>query len=144
MGMAPAPPMDENAFLGGDTTFLAQQAALQKALTDYQAQNQTQLSQYNTDYDVRNKELGQARVQGMDQQQNDFASRGLLNSGIYAGSQGELSRQFDDRGADMLRGKNDYTTNLASEMANFTTEQGLTLERARQEALARMSAGFAL
>ena len=144
----------EDDFLGGDTTYLSQQAALKAALENYMSQMDQQKSQYGTDYTAKVDQLGYdlndpSNARGMfkrsiGDQENDFASRGLLQSGLFGNARDELNSDFQSRANDMLRAKTQFETGLGTDLTNFQSEQGLTLDRARADALARRAAQFAL
>ena len=149
----PAIPTEED-FLGGDTTFLSQQAALKAALENYMSQMGQQKSQYGTDYAAKVDQLGfdlndPSNPKGLfkrsiGDQENDFASRGLLQSGLFGNARDELTSDFQTRANDMLRARTQFETGLDTDLTNFKSEQGLTLDRARADALARRAAQFAL
>lgn len=144
----------EQDFLAGDSTFLSQEAALKAALENYMAQMGQQRSQYGTDYTAKVDQLGfdlanPANARGMfkrsiGDQENDFASRGLLQSGLFGNARDELTSDFQSRANDMLRAKTQFETGLNTDFTNFQAEQGLTKDRARADALARRAAQFAL
>lgn len=141
----PAPSVPtEDEWLGGDTAYQSQMAALQKALADYRSQSNQQQTQYGVDYSSKLNELGLAEKQGIKDLENDFASRGLLRSGLFDNNRIELGSMFDRREGDLARAKADFEANLATALANFETENNLTGTRARQEALARRAAQFGL
>lgn len=141
----PAPSVPtEDEWLGGDTAYQSQMAALQKALADYRSQSNQQQTQYGVDYSSKLNELGLAEKQGIKDLENDFASRGLLQSGLFDNNRIELGSMFDRREGDLARAKADFEANLATALANFETENNLTGTRARQEALARRAAQFGL
>jgi len=137
---APAPSID--AYLGADSGYQAQVAALNKALADYQAQMGVQTNQYNTNYAGNVAQLGQDRTQGLSDQQNDYTGRGLLHSGLYGKAAGDLGTQFDTRQADLSRARSDFLANLGLDFGNFKSEQNLTQTKAKQDAIARRAAQY--
>lgn len=141
----PAPTMPSvDEWLSGDSTYQSQLAALAKALTDYQAQMGQQKTQYGVDYGAKVNELGLARGNALKDLENDFASRGLRQSGLYFDNQTEMNGQYDRRQSDLDRAKTDYEANLATAFSNFQTEQNLTSQRAREDALAKRAAQFGM
>lgn len=137
---APAPSIE--AFLGSDASYQAQVAALNKALADYQAQMGTQQNQYNTNYASNIAQLGQDRTVGLADQQNDYTGRGLLHSGLYGKAAGDLNTQFDTRQSDLARARADFLANLGLDFNNFRSEQNLTQQKAKQDAIARRAAQY--
>lgn len=133
---APAP-MTVDQYLAGDTAFNSQKTAYQKALSDYAAQMQAEQGKYNGEYGAQTAQLGLDRQQGVKSLTDDYASRGLLQSGVYADAQGELNKKFDTSAADLERAKQAYMSDLTTGQTNFQTTQQTLLEKARQDALNR-------
>src|SRR6266536_957972 len=80
------PPPDINTYLGHDTTYLGQVRGYQKALADYLAQETTQRGKITEDYGSATKALGEQKGLDLNNMLQDYASRGLANSGLYAGA----------------------------------------------------------
>lgn len=131
-------------FLGKDSTYLGQVAALNKALADYRAQMGQSQGQYNTDYASRVNDLNINREQGLVNQAEDFASRGMYTSGVYGHDRSDLLGQFSRRQADMDTARANFLSGLQSDYSNFQGDQGITLAQARQDALARRAAQYGL
>lgn len=134
---APPPPISPEDFLAKDTTYKGQQSAYQKALSDYAAQMQAEQGKYNGEFDASVKQLGLDREQGATSLKDDYASRGLLNSGVYGDALGEFNTKYDTSQADLERAKQAYMSDLTTGQTNFATTQQQLLEKAKQEALQR-------
>lgn len=160
------PPMDPNAWLnaGADQAYQAQMAALQKALSDYQADNTHQKDQYTTDF---TKSLGQlgwtpgatnandvnggqwnftdqntASGKAYQNQLNDFASRGLLQSSLYGQANNDLLRSLTDQLSGLETSKSNFMTNLAQQLSAYQNQNTASQQQAKADALARYSAQF--
>lgn len=140
--MAKAPSVTK--WLAGDTTYLATKSALEKALKDYKARMAQQRGQYDTEYNMNLGNLNTSRRAAVGDQQNDFASRGVLHSGVYAKSLGELQSDYDARQNALTTGRANYRADLASALKDFQTEQGLALQNARQNAINRRAAKYGI
>jgi hypothetical protein len=140
--VAPAPIPSINQFLGADAGYQSQLAAIQKALADYQAQMGTQTNQYETNYASNLNQLGQDRTLGLADQQNDYTGRGLLHSGLYGKAAGDLTTQYDTKQADLGRARSDFLANLGLDFNNFKSQQDITGQRAKQDAIARRAAQY--
>lgn len=140
----PAPPAPPNleAFSAKDSTYQNQLSALKKALADYMAQQGQGKNQYLTSYASDAKSLGENRTQGLDDLGNDFASRGLLQSGLYADSLSDLNSDFDKRQAALDQARAAFLAQQGSDLTNFKSEQQLTQQKALQEAAARRAAQY--
>lgn len=134
--------MTQGQFLAQDATFKSQQNAYQKALADYAAQYQAEQQKYNTEYGAGIDKLGLERTQGAEDLQNDYAGRGLLQSGVYADALNEFNTGYDTRLADMERAKSNYMADLLTGKSNFQQEQKLLQDKARQDAINRYMASI--
>lgn len=124
-------------FLLGDSTYLAQKSALDKARADYLAQQGQSKTQYLTNYARDASSLKDNRTQALGDLENDFASRGLLQSGLYADNMANLNKEYDTKSSALDQARAAFLAQLASDFSNFSSEQNLTLTRAQQEAAAR-------
>jgi hypothetical protein len=137
----PAPPTLE-AFSAKDSTYQSQLAALKKALADYQAQQGQAKTQYLTSYAGDRRTLGENRTQGLDDLGNDFASRGMLQSGLYADSLSDLNSDFDKRQAALDQARAAFLAQQGSDFTNYQSEQQIAQQKALQEAAARRAAQY--
>jgi hypothetical protein len=118
----PAPVDPVNQYLGSDTTYQSQLAAINKALADYQAQMGADANQYQVAYGQNVHDLGVNRDKSIYDNTNDFAGRGMFHSGLYGKASGDIV--------------NDYT-NQQMQFGNYNAEQALAQQRAKQEAINR-------
>lgn len=139
----PAPPSVQT-WLKGDSSYITQQSALARALSDYKKQMSGQQSQYEGQYGLNNTELKKQRETGFTDLENDYASRGLLQSGVYGKAYSDLENDYKRRQTDLDTARANFLANLQTGYGNFQTEQQTTAERARQEALARRAAKYNL
>ena len=138
------PPMSLDDFVSQDTAYQSQLAALSKAFTDYQSQQEQAKTNYLTNYGTDRDALERNRVNAMSELENDFASRGLLQSGLYADSRADLTNDYDRRNAALEQAKAQYIAGLTNDLSNFQSEQDLTKQRALQEAAARRAAQYGI
>lgn len=145
-GGAPAPPAPPSVdeWLAGDTAYLSTTDALQKALADYQARMNQQKGQYQTEYDTNLSNLGTSREAALADLTDDFAARGLMNSGLFLNSHSELQSDYDARQAALEQGRASFLADLDAAFADFQSEQDLTTTKAKQDALARRAAKYGL
>ena len=133
----PKPPISVADFIAGDNTYQTQNNAYRKALADYAAQMQAEQGKYTGEYNAQVSQLGLDRTQGLEDLQNDYASRGLLTSGVYADATGDLNKKFDTSLADLARAKTAYMDDLTTGQTNFSATQKAMLDKAYQDALNR-------
>lgn len=156
-----APAMSEEDYLasGADSAYTAQMAALQKALENQQADITAQQGKYNVDYGDSLKNLGwiqddpttpdvnegawnfkdtaTAAGRGFQNQQNDFAGRGLLQSSLYGEANDNLTRSLNDQLGGINTGKQNFMDDLTRQQNAFTADNGLSMQQAKAEAIAR-------
>jgi len=159
-----APAMSEEDYLasGADSAYTAQMAALQKALENQQADITAQQGKYNVDYGDSLKNLGwiqddpttpdvnegawnfkdtaTAAGRGFQNQQNDFAGRGLLQSSLYGEANDNLTRSLNDQLGGINTGKQNFMDDLTRQQNAFTADNGLSMQQAKAEAIARRAA----
>lgn len=167
---APAAPSEAD-YLAGDSAYQAQLAALTKALSDYQSDQTNQRSQYDTQYNqglaslgyqapgagpdgIPNTEddagpwnfqdLNTSAGRSYDNQLNDFASRGELQSSGYAQALDNLTRSLDTQKGSMDTARQGFGDNLTSQLAQQQNQNTLSSQQARADAIARRAQQYAL
>lgn len=138
----PPKPPSLNDFLGKDSTYLMQKSALDKARSDYMAQQGKTKTQYETSYTGDLSTLGENRTAALADLENDYAGRGLLQSGLYADSLATTNNDWGKRQSALEQAKAAFLSGLTDDMTNFSSEQTLTMQRAQQEAAARRAAQY--
>lgn len=128
-------------FLGADTTYQGQLSAFQKALADYAANQNTQKTQYLSQYANDARNLGQQRQQDESGLNDDYASRGLLNSGVYGKAFSDLESGYDQRQTGLDTARDSFLAQLASAFNDYKTTQQQDITKAKQDAIARRAAG---
>ena len=142
---APKPPqLTPEQWLSKDTTYKGQQNSDQKALQDYLANYNSELQKYGNEYQAGVDKVGVERTTGATNLQDDYASRGLLNSGVYGDALQKFNTDYDTRLADMERAKKAYEGDLLADKNTWTGTQTELLNQAKQEALQRRLAAYGL
>jgi hypothetical protein len=124
-------------YLQLDPTYKQQSDALGKARRDYIAQQGTAQTNYLTNYGYDLKTMQDNRKAAFGDQENDYAARGMMQSGLYGDALAKHNNQWDQRRTQLENAKKQYTTGLANDLVNFKEQQSLTDIQARQEAAAR-------
>jgi hypothetical protein len=127
-----------------DAPYITQQSALARALADFQKQQGTAKTQYQGQYDLNLGDLTKQRTSGIADLQNDYASRGMLQSGVYGTAYSDLENEYKNRQTALDTARTNFLANLGNEATNFAGEQRDVLERAKQEAYARRLAKYNL
>lgn len=152
-----------------DATYQRQTGELARAMADFDAQQSLAKSQYDTQYNMGLRRLGwdqqegnpsgfaQAKLakgggwsrtipgaygQAYNSNENDFAGRGLFNSGLYAKSVSDLNDDFTDRKNTMDVAKNDWQSTQDLNRKNLENSQETTRQTALTDAIARIAAQY--
>lgn len=132
-----AAPLTLDQWLANDTTYKSQADAYQKALADYGTQFTGEQTKYNNEYGSSINKLNTEKTQGAESLADDFSSRGLITSGVYADALNDFQNNYQTKQADLERAKAAYMADLNTGKTNFTTQQDLALQKAKQDAANR-------
>lgn len=157
MAMA-APVMSEQDYLSGDSAYQAQVAALARALQDFQSDDTAKRSQYTTDFGTTLKNLGYdegtkhwatddtntSAGRAYQNQSNDYAGRGLLQSSLYGSAVDNLMRSLNDQYTGINTAKTNFLSDQDRALSSYKNQNTLDSQQARAEALARRAAGMQL
>lgn len=143
--------------------YLARERAIQAAMNQFTAGQATDLARYNEDYGRNLTELGYNANTGFDRGNllssgqrattsgkaynalgDDFAARGMLQSGAYQARQGVLGTQLEDQRQALDRAKlrfsEDQNKALLAQQAQNEQQRQAALDAARQSILASWGA----
>lgn len=165
-GFVDTPPVvtapTEEDYLAGDSAYQTQLAALKGALERYVSDSDLQRSNYQTDYGRSLRDLGYTEGQNggagtwnwddmttasgksYQNQLNDFAARGMLQSQGYADANNDLQRMLQQQYGQMSTNKNNFMTDLERQLANYKAENTSSSQSARAESIARRAAQYGL
>jgi hypothetical protein len=133
---------DINTYLAGDSGYQDQLSALAKALSDFQADVTRRKGSLDTDYGLSKKALGDQRTKDLSDLESDYASRGILRSGVYGKAVGDYETEYGQRVSDLDRRQQDALQQLLTEQSNYSQQNTLEQQRAREEAAARRAATY--
>lgn len=140
----PAPPAAPSVddWLAGDSTFQSQNNALAKAWADYQNNAKMQTDQYNNQYGQNVDAMNKQKDLDAHSLEDDYASRGLLTSGLYAKANTDFLTSYADKQKTLDTGKADFLANLLAAQQGFQSDQGIQTDKARQDAINRRAAQY--
>lgn len=133
---APRTPTVED-WLAGDATYQNQLANYQKSQQDYDTQYNRQIQDRNREYEQTNRQMGQQAVQDRENQMNDYAGRGTLNSGVYAKALSDYNTDFNTKVQNLMQGKTDTLNNMADARTNYLRQLQAEQDAAKQDAIRR-------
>lgn len=152
--MAAPPPVPTSADALNSPDYMAALAALRNASELFSSDQRSAKDRFNVDYGKAISDLGwiadpngggrwdegelftsqgkeTASGRAFSNQLNDFASRGLLQSGLFSAQRNALQNEMSDRLGAQEQTRTRFTEDLTTKERNFQSEQ----ERARMEAL---------
>lgn len=136
------PSLDQ--YLGGDTTYLDQIRQFDRTLGDFIANLGTRKTRLTADYGENKRNMGQTHDKDIEQIKNDFASRGLIDSGLFVDENAKYEKDYAQQLADFERQYGQSQQDLTTEDTQFRREQDLSKEAARADAARRRAEKYGL
>jgi hypothetical protein len=136
----PKPKSATDKYLAGDTTYQQQLSDYNKSKTDYEGNYKRQTGILNRDYAESQRTLNRQGAQDRIDQQNDFAGRGILHSGVFAKALGDYNTGFNARMNQLTTGKTDQLGDLGAQRSSFLRQLQIEMNNAREDALRRRAA----
>jgi hypothetical protein len=131
--------MSEGDWLAGDGEYQNQMNEFGSTLTDFLARLTRQKDEFTQDYDVASKGLERNAAQGLLGVGEDFTSRGLANSGLFANAKKEAETGFQNQRDGMnvakSRAFSDFDTQQRDKEASTEQARG----NAKRSSLSRMA-----
>jgi hypothetical protein len=127
-------------YLAGDTTYQRQSSDFNRTKADYLANYQRQSGIVSRDYAESQRALNRQGAQDRLDQQNDFAGRGILHSGVFADALGRYNTEFNARMKSLLTGKTDQLGDLDAQKKSFLSQLAIEMANAKEDALRRRAA----
>lgn len=152
-----------------DSVYQKQTGELARAMADFRAQQDLAKSQYDTQYGMGLRRLGWDQQEGnqsgfgaaklgkgggwsrelpgaygtaYNSNENDYAGRGMFNSGVYAKSVSSLNDDFTDRKNTMDVARSDWQSTQDMNRKNLESSQETTRQSALTDAISRIAAQY--
>lgn len=164
----PPPPPNKDEWIASDAGYKAQRDALAKALADYQTNYEAEIGQYDVDYKKGIRNLGwdatefddpmteenegvgvwnltdMTRSSGRSYQNqlNDFASRNLLQSTLYAQAVADLMRSLDEQLGNVNTARSNFRNDKSRALTAYKTDNESQGNLAYADAASRYAALF--
>jgi len=145
MGGAPAPApqskpvMSEGDWLSGDSEYQDQLTQYGTALTDFLARLTKQKNDFTQDYEVAKQGLDRNEMNGLQNLGEDFTSRGLANSGLFANSRKEAQTNFQGQRDGMNTARDRALSDFTTQETDKRNSTKMAQDNARKSSLGRMS-----
>lgn len=137
-----APALD--TYLRSDANYQNQLRTFAQALAEFQAGQQRTTAQDNTSWQGATRQLGEQKVKDLAGIMNDFASRGMLKSGLYGQGVADYTKTYQNNLNDLNTGHSNALRDLSTANVNFQKDQAIQSAQARADAAARRAAQFGL
>lgn len=135
-----APSVDQ--FLGTDTDYQGQLAQFAKLLQDFTADATRRKGSLESEYGLSERALNDQRGVDLKKLEDDFGARGLVHSGLYGKAVGDYEGEFGKRMSDLSRRQQEALAALLQEQNQFTSQQELQKQAAREGAISRRAAQY--
>lgn len=133
---APKPP-SISSYLGTDSTYQNAVRGGKRSLADFLSDIGRRRGEAGTQFNQTSASMERDRLKQLDDIRQEFASRGLINSGLFGQEQGKFQQTFMDQMNTLKQQQASLLADLLSQETNYKREQELALEAAKQEALLR-------
>lgn len=131
-------------YLNGDTTYQSQVAQLRQAYANYLASQNNEKTNFENTYALNRKNLTTERGRALTDTTDDYASRGMLQSGLYGKAYADRGADYSQRQAALDTERQAFKGDLATNLSAFQGEQNSVLTSAKQEAIARRAAKYGI
>jgi hypothetical protein len=141
---APKPPKPPSiaAYLGTDSVYQNALSGGKRSLADFLSELGRRRGEAGTQYNQTLAGMETDRTQQLEDLKNEYASRGLIQSGIYADEQGKFQQKYLDQKNALATQQSALMADLLSQETNYRRENDLAIQAAKQEALARRAAKY--
>ncbi len=153
VGTSSGPGMSQDQFLAQDATFKDQQSSAQRDFENLMAQLVQQKTNYQLDNSKSLQNLGWQGDQGWNtqdkltgygnsfqNQQGDFASRGMLDSSLYGQAQNDLTRGFNQQRDSLDTALQQFLASQSTDQAGATNTRDSAIAAAQRQAIQRYAA----
>jgi len=130
------------AYLGTDSAYQGAVSGGKRSLADFLSELGRKRGEAGTQFNQTSASMERDRVQQLDDLKNEFASRGLIQSGLYGQEQGNFQTKFTEQQTALKQQQAGLLADLLSQETNYRRENDLATQQAKQEALARRAAKY--
>lgn len=131
-----------NKFLAGDDVYQQALRGGKRTLRDFLSELNRRRGEAKVSFGQTTEQMERDRTRGLSDLESQFASRGLLQSGIYGQEVGNFQQDFATQMQQLSQANKQLLADILSQETGFKREQQLAMELARQEALARRAARY--
>lgn len=130
-------------YLAGDGTYQTFASGNKRSLNDFLSEMGRRRGEAGTQFNQTRQSMERDRTTQLDALRDEFASRGLIQSGLYGEEQGNFQKKFTEQMTALQQQQAGLLSDLLGQETNYKRENQLALEQARQDALLRRSQKYA-
>lgn len=141
---APAKPSipSIDQYLGTDAAYQQALSGGKRSLTDFISDVGRRRGEAGTQYNQTRASMERDRQQQLADLRDEYASRGLINSGLYGEQQGDFQQKFQEQMGALDQQQAGLLADLLTQENNYRRENDLATQQAKQEALLRRTQKF--
>lgn len=128
---------DIGTFLNQDSDYQNQLAQFANNLAQFMADATRRRGVTESDYNSSKKAMNDQKVIDLNNLEADYASRGVMRSGLYGKAVGDYNTEFNTRSTDLLDKEKQALGQLDQEQGRYNSQNTLQQEQAKQEAIRR-------
>lgn len=137
----PKPPSIKE-YLSGDEAFQQALRGGKRSMRDFLSDLKRRRGEAKTSFGQTKEAMELDRTRQLERMRDEFASRGLIHSGLYGKEQGRFQEDFMTQMQALEQQQASLLGDLLQQKTNFSREQELAMEAARQDALARRASRY--
>lgn len=139
----PKPPSIAD-YLKGDSAYQQALSGSKRSYNDYVSDIGRRKGEAGTQYKQTKGSMERDRLQQLDDLRQEYASRGLINSGIYGDAQSDFQTKFMEQLNALDQQQAALLADLVSQQKNYKREYDLANQQAKQDALLRRSQKYGI
>jgi hypothetical protein len=130
------------SYLGTDSTYQQSVRGGKRSLTDFLSELGRRRGEAGTQFNQTKGSMERDRTMQLEDLRNEFASRGLIQSGLYGEEQGKFQQKFTEQQTALEQQQAALLADLLGQEKNYRRESDLANEQAKQEAILRRAQKF--
>lgn len=133
----PKPRSELDKYLAGDAAYQQALRGNKRSLADFLSDLGRRRGEAGTQFKQTRSSMNRDSEDQLNDLREEFASRGLIQSGLYGKEQGDFRKKFGEQMTALNQQQTGLLSDLTSQEKNYRREIDLANEAARQEAILR-------
>lgn len=133
-----------DAYLNSDNQYQQGLSELLKQIADYQNQNNMDVQNAKDTLATTLGRMGDERTNALKSIEADYASRGLLNSGLYADAVNDYNTNYQNQVTDLNTNEQQTLQNYANDLSTYLTGTDATKSKLKLDAIQRRANQFGI